>query len=288
LAVLSRYFSYIPFVFLFLKIIDNSTTTQQDIVIKRKLRSHTRQQNSDLSFAKSPSSSPTTVLQDNQLSETNTLDQNFCRTTVPNIGDINNINITDLSNDGFVIEMDTENSDSILGLDAKANVRRKRCQSQVQVVNMSEFLVNEDFDHNNALSNNIINDLCFKNNDLEYKENRGEIDPVQLSSDKFTQQQDTLKNINQNNLENNETVISKNTENCDINNANYLPLNGIKQYLEIKNQISKRRDFLMQSKEDFKFPKMFQDFVINKKNYLIKKNKEIQQLVPFVIIDFSI
>ena len=97
-----------------------------------------------------------------------------------------------------------------------------------------------------------------------------------------------LKNINQNNLENNETVISKNTENCDTNSGNYLPLNGIKQYLEIKNQISKRRDFLMQSKEDFKFPKIFQDFVINKKNYLIKKNKEIQQLVPFVIIVFSI
>ena len=253
-------------------------------MIKRKLRSHTRQQHSDLSFAKSPSSSPTTVLQDNQINDNHVSDQNCFRPMHNNIVDINSI--TELSNDGYAQELEIENSVSPTNLDTKVNARRRRCQSQIQPLTMADFLITENYDNNNVLSNNIINDL---NNELEYKSHKEELDSIQINLVKVSNQQDSLKNMNQINSDNNETVISKNVENYDLNSTrNCLPINGIKQYIEIKNQISKRREFLMQLKEDLRFPKIFQDFAVNKKNYLIKKNKEIRQLVPFVIIIFLI
>ena len=166
----------------------------------------------------------------------------------------------------------------------RTNSRNKRHQSQSLILN--DFIIMENYDNNKIQSNNI-NDLTFKSNELEFKTNQMEFDPIQLNLDRDSCQEDSTQILTQINLENDHMSINKNSDFDDIKSSrNYLPINGIKQYIEIKNQILKRRDLLMQPKEDMRLPKIFQDFLINKKNYLIKKNKEIRHLVPFVIIIF--
>jgi polyhydroxyalkanoate synthesis regulator phasin len=59
------------------------------------------------------------------------------------------------------------------------------------------------------------------------------------------------------------------------------PQNCIKQYVEIRNQIAKRRETLMQTKVERKLPSNFQDFLIRKKSYLIRGNKEVRHSIPF-------
>ncbi len=263
-----------------------SQPESENTTIKRKLRSHTRQQYSDLTYPKSPSSSPITTLQENQLNENHISDQFLNKHLHANYGDINMTSTAEFPNDRFalVIEAETGNLSTI----DRTNSRNKRHQCQNQSMILNDFIIMENYDNNKMQCNNI-NDSTFKSNELEFKTNQVAFDPTQLNLDKDSCQEDTTKILSQINLENDHISINKNSDFDDINTSrNYLPINGIKQYLEIKNQILKRRDLLMQPKEDLRLPKIFQDFLINKKNYLIKKNKEIRHLVPFVIIIFFI
>ena len=261
-----------------------SQQDSENATIKRKLRSHTRQQYSDLTCPKSPTSSSITSLQESQLNGNNFSDQFLNKHLHTNYSDINRTATNDFPNDRFalLIEAETANLSTI----DRTNSRNKRYQSQNQSLILNDFIIMENYDNNKLQSNNI-NDLTFKSNELEFKTNQVEFGPIQLNLDKNSSQEDTTKILTESNLENDHITINKNSDFDDINSSkNHLPINGIKQYIEIKNQILKRRDFLMQPKEDLRLPKIFQDFLINKKNYLIKKNKEIRHLVPFVNIIF--
>ena len=58
--------------------------------------------------------------------------------------------------------------------------------------------------------------------------------------------------------------------------------NCIKQFVEIRNEIIKRRELLKQSSVEPKLPQNYEDFCLFKKNYLIKGNEEALFSIPFV------
>ena len=280
----------------------NANNSQQEIentATRRKLRSHTRLQNADPSTIKSPSTSPLTISQENQANDLNILDENinlpdslFCKNLNANI---TNINISELSSDDFSIEMDLPITEIGSTIDASCNVRRRSCRSQVQSTTPVDFLISDTDNNVNFLTanNTIINDeaLFYKNNLLDNASDKSESLNQAITeklneknnSNKLKNPIDSLKNATDLNFDNNEASQSKCLEiNESSFNGNYLPVNGIKQYIEIKKQITKKRDFLLQVKGERKLPKNIQDLLIKKKHYLIKSNKEIRQLVPFV------
>lgn len=58
--------------------------------------------------------------------------------------------------------------------------------------------------------------------------------------------------------------------------------NCIKKYLEIRNEVSRRRTAQMQSSSDLKLPKSLHEFLLIKKNYLIRPNRDVRQSIPFL------
>ena len=60
--------------------------------------------------------------------------------------------------------------------------------------------------------------------------------------------------------------------------------NCIKQFIEIRNEIIKRRELLKKNTTEPKLPKNYEEFSLVKKNYLIKGNKEAYFSIPFVNI----
>jgi len=57
--------------------------------------------------------------------------------------------------------------------------------------------------------------------------------------------------------------------------------NCIKKFIEIRSQISRRHDDLIQTKHKMSLPKNFDEFYLYKKNYLIESNKEARLAIPF-------
>lgn len=58
--------------------------------------------------------------------------------------------------------------------------------------------------------------------------------------------------------------------------------NCIQKILDLRNDLARRREALMQTKLNVKLPKNFNEFFMYKKTYLIKNNKEAQKSIPFV------
>jgi len=57
--------------------------------------------------------------------------------------------------------------------------------------------------------------------------------------------------------------------------------NCIKKFVDLRQDVTRRREALMQSKIDVRLPKNFSEFIISRKSYLIRSNKEAQKAVPF-------
>lgn len=76
----------------------------------------------------------------------------------------------------------------------------------------------------------------------------------------------------------------------DSNDERYQPslFNCIKKFVDLRNDVTKRREMLMQTKIDVKLPKNFNEFILNRKSYLIRSNKEARKLIPFVRYFFTI
>ena len=58
--------------------------------------------------------------------------------------------------------------------------------------------------------------------------------------------------------------------------------NCIQKILDLRKDLARRREELMQTKLNVKLPKNFSEFFMYKKTYLIKNNKEAQKSIPFV------
>ena len=60
--------------------------------------------------------------------------------------------------------------------------------------------------------------------------------------------------------------------------------NCIRKFGEIRSEIAKRRDTQMQKRVDLKLPKNFGEFLLCRKTYLIRANRDARQTVPFVCL----
>ena len=60
--------------------------------------------------------------------------------------------------------------------------------------------------------------------------------------------------------------------------------NCIRKFGEIRSEIAKRRDTQMQKRVDLKLPKNFGEFLLCRKTYLIRTNRDARQTVPFVCL----
>ena len=58
--------------------------------------------------------------------------------------------------------------------------------------------------------------------------------------------------------------------------------NCIKKFIDLRNDLNKKRDESMETHFDIKLPKNYNDFTVFKKNYLIKSNKDVRQSISFV------
>lgn len=58
--------------------------------------------------------------------------------------------------------------------------------------------------------------------------------------------------------------------------------NCIKKFIEIRSQISRKHDELIQTKYKMSLPKNFDEFYLFRRNYLIESNKEARLAIPFV------
>lgn len=83
-----------------------------------------------------------------------------------------------------------------------------------------------------------------------------------------------------NNTHPNDTSLDESDPNAPPTQPPIL-FNCIKKFVDLRQDVIKRREALMQSKIDVQLPKNFNDFIIHRKSYLIKSNKEAQKLIPF-------
>ena len=272
--------------FLKIKFIENANSQLEfEGPIKRKLRSHTRQQNSDPVNGKSPPTSPSIIpndffmsINDSILSSEQKISENILCT-----------NFNSVNNNCDVSREDIQ----LLANEPTSNIRKRKLRNQVQqAYNFNEIDYNQNnINVNNTISNTINNSSINPKNNIALFDspiNKHEINEKQISKTIETNNiglpnKDTSRSNQLDDFYNEIKNSNKIDENNEINNEIYvLPLNGIKQYVEIKNHALKKRDILMQAKYEIKLPVNFQEFIVNKKNYLIKNNKDIRQLIPFV------
>jgi len=71
------------------------------------------------------------------------------------------------------------------------------------------------------------------------------------------------------------------TDQSEQTSINPSLFNCIKKFVDLRQDVTKRREALIQSKIDVRLPKNFNEFIISRKSYLIKGNKEAQKAVPF-------
>ncbi len=251
----------------------NSNETENGI--RRKLRSHTRQlqtgdepTNRSLNIAnKSPS--PLTLLmnetstnissaqvQSDANSETN------LTTETKNLSHESNKGGSDHSNESLADSSDPNNQDP----NQPARKKRSRQQIQTNESTISQTINDLDQQNSNQLSNT--NAASTITNNMETTSCNSSIDSamsLQLAT-------------------NNEAVQAQ-TSNPATNpqsTAQTLVYNCIKKFIDLRNEITKKRDDAMDIRNEIKLPKNYQDFILFKKNYLIKSNKQVRQSISFV------
>lgn len=210
------------------------TTNEMENVIRRKLRSHTRQlQTGDvfetrcqLINIKSPS--PLTVLNDNVAHFEQDQQQ---------IEQKQEIKGSDHSNDSLIDSSDSAtNPNQELG--APARKKRNRQQQQQQQPN--------------------------EPTDLEQQAVVNET--VQSSNSSI----DSAVSV---------VSVDQAVATCATQSIVY---NCIKKFIDLRNDLNKKRDESMETHFDIKLPKNYNDFTVFKKNYLIKSNKDVRQSISFV------
>ena len=72
-----------------------------------------------------------------------------------------------------------------------------------------------------------------------------------------------------------------NDESEEVNKSTLF--NCIQKFVDLRSDVTRRREMLMQTKLDIKLPANFQDFILKKKSYLIKSNMSARKAIPFVI-----
>jgi hypothetical protein len=101
----------------------------------------------------------------------------------------------------------------------------------------------------------------------EIVESSNTIDPCQLKDDQINEPHDGCVKS--------DTVASNLISNC------------LRKYVELRSQISKNHMNLMNTNSETKLPKNYNDFVLFKKNYLVRNNKEARLSIPFVSLKLS-
>jgi hypothetical protein len=223
--------------------------TTNNEVIKRKLRSHTRHITSD----PSPSPSPLTIINENQNNEQNSEQTNESH------------KLNDQSNDST---MDVDSNCTTVIEPINSRKRRNR-QNNIQ---QSQ---NENNDSSSALlstQNESTQSTIMTNSPNGSSQNSA----INLDSTTVT---NTIMPAT-----NNSANQSLDTSSSSESNKEQV-VNCIKRFVDIRQEIAKKRDSLMQKhNSDLRIPKNFQDFLIRKRTYLIKSNKDLKQSIPYVSI----
>ena len=88
---------------------------------------------------------------------------------------------------------------------------------------------------------------------------------------------------------NNDSLCASTNLNDESEEANKPALfNCIQKFVDLRSDVTRRREMLMQTKLDIKLPANFQDFILKKKSYLIKSNMSARKAIPFVsfLVDY--
>lgn len=221
---------------------------------RRKLRSHTRLGVDDFpaigriqnSAIKSPS--PLTIQNEN----TNfNIDSDGTANSAPIEPKLNQITETSEHSNGSLVDSDSTLANS-LNLSDFLPTRKRRNRHQQQQLQEQLDLINE-IDTLNALAESAYQ---FQS------ESDQKIDGIP-ENDGFRQ-------------ENDEVDSSK-----DVNVNQPALFSCIKKFVDLRNNVLKRREELKKTKLDIKLPRNFKDFFLFRKNYLTKNNKEAQKLIPY-------
>ncbi|CAF0820600.1 unnamed protein product [Brachionus calyciflorus] len=115
---------------------------------------------------------------------------------------------------------------------------------------------NEDLTENNKIDSNKLNE-----------NSQGMESQVSLNVDAVQSQQVEQHVING---QIHELIMGNSASNC------------IKKFYQIRNEVSKRRTSQMQASNKDKLPKNLQEFLLLRRNYLIRQNKEVRQSIPIL------
>ncbi len=258
-------------------------SNEMENVIRRKLRSHTRQlQTGDVFepigrsqlniITKSPS--PLTILSENA---------NSYNTTEPygvepqqavssNQQPSENNKGSDHSNDSHVDSSDSATNIGSGNQDPAQPARKKRNRQQAQSENLTTSSAANDSSE------------AIQSHSLSHQTNSEAIASCNSSIDSTASINSNLNLLNQvssSQLATSEqpTISATNTHSTQQPSVLY---NCIRKFLDLRNEISKKRDTSMEMRYEVKMPKNYQDFTLFKKNYLIKSNKEVRQSISFV------
>jgi hypothetical protein len=260
-----------------------------DNLTRRKLRSHTRQLQGG-----ETSGSPLTL--PSEITSTTSTSQEIS-------AELNNSNQQQVSkeeiklNEAYVFnEPDGIKSDSSANALETLNTRKRRYRTQQQQqqpqpqptqTSNKDNIVDQNEQKSSSQSVSLLTNQV--SNELNQAENVSNCDSSepQISSDQnncssemviaSTTSNSTSEQVNSQSNTTTSLVNPTNTESI----LNLKPASCIKKYLEIKNDLLKRRDSLIKTHIELRYPNNFKEFFLNKKNYLIRQNKDIQQTIPF-------
>lgn len=266
-----------------------------DNLTRRKLRSHTRQLQGGETSA-SPLTLPSETTSTTNNSQEMSTELSNSNQQQPSTKEENKPSEAYGTN-----ELDTAlKSDSIANTSETLNTRKRRYRTQQQQ-HLSQTTTNNkdnnvdptDQKSNNQSLSSSTNQVSNESTQMETTSNN-ESSEIQTNSDQnncpseisnSNQSASLVTTSNNNNNSGSEQISSESNPTSNSTNTesilNIKPSSCIKKYLEIKNDLLKRRDSLIKTQIEWKYPKNFKEFFLNKKNYLIQQNKEIQQSIPF-------
>lgn len=278
-----------------------SVSSEMENVIRRKLRSHTRQtqQTDEPSrqlnlINKSPS--PLTILNENanqsstatSLGSESSHDQDSSSSSAkqtaappppaqPN--ETSQTNKSDHSNDSLVDSSDS-NTKEISNINVSKEEqtqsgrkkRNRQQQQQQQHQNENSTTASESEAQSNPTTTILTPAVNLTSEQTQAS------DPVALtqSNELNKEQQQQQQQTQLNNTHTQPAAVPQQQQQQQVSNC-------IKKFLDLRHDLNKRRDDSMETHHhEVKLPKNYQDFVLFKKNYLIRSNKDIRQSIPSV------